>query len=467
MKPTKYLLPWLFIVTLGLFSAVHSQKAYGAGYIPPMPESMDQTDFYLLTVGLGDDLYTRFGHTILRIVDHRAGVDYNFNWGTFDWNEPNFAWNFFRGVLMYRMSLASFSQTMATYRDWEQRRVWQDKINLTSAQKRTLMQRIIWNSQPQNLKYPYQYFFRNCSTQVRDYFDEALNGALLKAFKDVPSNPPKRFRDHVRSNLGGNPFVGVSLDILMNGDIDRQMTKWDDMFLPIKLREHLMQTPAVDDSGQPLTGTTLLHGGEVLVDLPDRPLDDTAARGGFVWFALVGWLPLVPVFPFFFRHVRRRLRAGFAIGEGKPMATSWSLSGWHRRFAGAACLVWGMFAGAYGLTMTVTWILSDHSDLHHNANLWLFWPLDWIFCVVGIVFLRNQNSSKLAGLHSSIFLQFIRMLALLHILGAIILGLGALIGFIKQDVSNVLLFLALPFVMINLFLLSCVPTEIRSDGVKS
>ena len=140
LKRTKYFLAWLFLITLGLFAEIQSQKAYAAGYIPPMPESMDQTDFYLLTVGLGDDLYTRFGHTILRIVDHRAGVDYNFNWGTFDWNEPNFAWNFFRGVLMYRMSLASFSQTMATYRDWEQRRVWQDKINLTSAQKRTLMQ---------------------------------------------------------------------------------------------------------------------------------------------------------------------------------------------------------------------------------------------------------------------------------------------------------------------------------------
>ncbi|MEQ9208482.1 MAG: DUF4105 domain-containing protein, partial [Pseudomonadales bacterium] len=127
--------------------------------------------------------------------------------------------------------------TFGIYRA-EQRTVWQDRINLTNPQKAMLYRRLMWNLEPANITYPYQYYFDNCTTRVRDYLDEALSGKLSNTFDGVTA---QTFREQVHSYYESNFLIRFSLDILMNSNIDRPVSEWENMYLPLQLRRQLYE----------------------------------------------------------------------------------------------------------------------------------------------------------------------------------------------------------------------------------
>ena len=139
--------------------------------------------FYLITVDVGDMVWDNFGHTALRVYDENTNTDTVFNWGVFDISGGVgvFSWNFFKGIMNYRLATNTPSQEFAMYRE-QQRTVWQDKLNLNNPQKEILYRRLMWNLEPENVEYAYQYFFDNCTTKVRDYLDEALAGKISRQY---------------------------------------------------------------------------------------------------------------------------------------------------------------------------------------------------------------------------------------------------------------------------------------------
>src|SRR5437764_986958 len=58
----------------------------------------------VLTCSPGDELYSLFGHSALRIIDSNSRTDIIYNWGTFDFDEPDFYVKFMRGKLLYYVS---------------------------------------------------------------------------------------------------------------------------------------------------------------------------------------------------------------------------------------------------------------------------------------------------------------------------------------------------------------------------
>src|SRR5438552_15290709 len=58
----------------------------------------------VLTCSPGDELYSLFGHSALRIYDSANRTDIIYNWGTFNFDEPNFYIKFMRGKLLYFVS---------------------------------------------------------------------------------------------------------------------------------------------------------------------------------------------------------------------------------------------------------------------------------------------------------------------------------------------------------------------------
>ena len=108
---------------LGLFGRllirlafICSLVAHGASALAADTQAEDQygsVEVYLLTVGIGDQIHSRFGHTMIRIVDPKEKTDVVYNWGMFDYADPAFAWKFFKGVLIYRVGVQSFSRTLA------------------------------------------------------------------------------------------------------------------------------------------------------------------------------------------------------------------------------------------------------------------------------------------------------------------------------------------------------------------
>src|SRR6056297_1618225 len=79
----------------------------GAIDIPDI-ELSEKSRVSLLTCGPGEELYSTFGHSAIRLSDPAHG-DIVFNYGTFSFNQPNFYLRFAQGRLLYRLSVQSYS----------------------------------------------------------------------------------------------------------------------------------------------------------------------------------------------------------------------------------------------------------------------------------------------------------------------------------------------------------------------
>lgn len=385
-----------------------------------LPASFELVDFYLITVDVGDQVWDNFGHTALRVVDRNTRSDLVFNWGLFDASEGNvvFASDFFQGVLNYQLGVSPPSWEFGRY-EREQRSVWQDKINLTSAQKEILYKRLAWNLREENIVYSYQYFFDNCTTRVRDYLNEALGGRLASENRGLARST---FRDEVQEHYASLPPVAVSLDILMNSRIDRPMTQWEELFLPAQLRRELLSFPS-DVVRNGLRATML--------EEPTVVMEFTAPSAKASGYFVVGGALLVPVL-FLLLMLKRVPLSSFSSQPGFTLrAPQFSY-----RLMGLLTLVVSIISGLFGLIMSVAWLVSAHLDLHHNLNLLLFWPTD----IIGVVFairwlLAGYSYTMSSAMHNVIISYFI-----LHILAALAYVFVALTGIAEQDVVSVSIF---------------------------
>ncbi len=75
----------------------------------PKIELTDKSIVTLVTCGPGEELYEAFGHTAIRIHDPTLGLDVVYNYGTFDFDQPNFYWNFVQGRSLYMLAANRYS----------------------------------------------------------------------------------------------------------------------------------------------------------------------------------------------------------------------------------------------------------------------------------------------------------------------------------------------------------------------
>ncbi len=385
-----------------------------------LPADFNQVDYYLITVDVGNRVWDNFGHTALRVVDRNSNSDLVFNWGLFDASVGNvtFASNFFRGILDYQLGVSPPAWELGRY-EREQRTVWQDRLNLTTAQKATLYRRLAWNLREENIVYSYQYFFDNCTTRVRDYLDEALGGRLREQSR---AQTQRSFRDEVQSHYASVPPIALSLDILMNDRIDRPMTRWESMFLPANLRDRLLEFPSdVFDGAQ---RRPLLDDSQVLLEFtPPAPGPQAYPLLGAVLGGTVLFLFLV---------LRRIPLSSFSSQPGFTLRVP-ALS---YRLLGAVALLFSLLGGLLGLIMSVAWRESAHIDLHHNLNLLLFWPSDLLGLVHALRWLVSGRVCQI----STGKLALIKLYLLLHLLAAMAYVAAALTGLAGQDVVSLLIF---------------------------
>src|SRR6478609_3884171 len=55
----------------------------------------------VMTCGTGNELYSLFGHTAIRVRDRENNLDVVYNYGAFDFDTPNFVMKFTKGDLDY------------------------------------------------------------------------------------------------------------------------------------------------------------------------------------------------------------------------------------------------------------------------------------------------------------------------------------------------------------------------------
>ena len=395
-----------------------------------MPADLDQVDIYLHTVDLGNLVFNNFGHLALRVRDKVSGRDLVFNWGLFEFKDPlTFGLNFYRGILIYKLGIYPYRQAVEVYQ-YERRKVWEDKLELTREEKAKLLTKLIWNSKPENRGYPYQYFFDNCSTRIRDYLDEAMGGVVQRTAQ--LQYTPQTFRDMVYDGYSYTPGMDLFLDIALNSNVDRLMTIWERMFHPINLREVYLQHQSGD--------RPFLSESRIIAEFP-RP--ESYPGLSFILVLLVFGVPLSLIGVAFFLQKR----------SGQAFSYVY-------RLFGLISLPLLSFGALIGLLIPVTWLVSAHVDLHHNANILLFWPLDFILLAWALAIIVQGRGWSL----SEKKIVWLRNYALLHMIVTLLMPILRILGIIEQNVDRVMVWVLPPY-MVILFLLWRVGTQLKKSRV--
>ncbi|MDO4461809.1 MAG: DUF4105 domain-containing protein [Bacteroidia bacterium] len=183
------------------------------------------TKFSLLTCGPGEELYTRFGHTALRLHDDSVNIDVVFNYGLFDFNTPNFYLKFMNGELDYLLGYGSYGRFIASYTR-ENREVREAEIILSDNEKEVLWRLLSINLQPENRAYRYDFFFDNCATRVRDLLFKVKNIPL-------PYQPTGvTYRQLLHEKNTSNSWSAQGIDLLLGANTDSIASVSGRAFLP-------------------------------------------------------------------------------------------------------------------------------------------------------------------------------------------------------------------------------------------
>jgi hypothetical protein len=291
----------------------------------------------VLVMDPGEAFWERFGHDAILVEDRDAGTATSYNFGFFDMAEPGFVRNFVRGKMRYQLVALPLADDMAQYRD-EGRGMTVQWLDLEPAQARALAASLAVNARPENARYRYDYYQDNCSTRVRDALDRALGGELRRQLSGRSRGNSWR-SESVRLAWPAK-WMAFGFHVGLGGVADKPLSRWDEAFIPMRLRESLREARRSD--GRPL----------VLAEqslLPHR-------------------LSLPP------EEMPRWRLSALLLGLAVAVAASLLGARRPRLLAGLALPFW-LVCGLAGLTMAFIWFGTAHYAGHGNENLLLLSPL--------------------------------------------------------------------------------------------
>ncbi|GAB3764873.1 DUF4105 domain-containing protein [Spirosoma pomorum] len=190
----------------------------------------------LLTAGPGEDLYSVFGHTAIRVYDPVQNIDRTYGWGGFRFAENNFYVKFLRGTLPYYIDAYDMYLFVYAYQQ-ENRTLREQTLNLTAAQKDRLFDVLETNMRPENRTYQYKFFYDNCATRPRDKIAEACGDSLTIPSRSVMTG--KSYRDLMNQYLGEKPWAKVGMNLAIGQPADEQTDGWHAMYLPEQVHNQL------------------------------------------------------------------------------------------------------------------------------------------------------------------------------------------------------------------------------------
>ena len=185
----------------------------------------------LLTCSPGQELYSTFGHSALRIIDSSTYRDVIYNYGTFDFDDPAFYSKFTRGKLLYFVSVDLFENFLKEYQ-YEQRGITEQVLDLSCTEKQKLATALNENAKEENKYYKYDFTIDNCTTRLRDIVFKNANETVI--IHDIRPNKNITFRDliHEYLNKSHQYWSKFGIDVLLGMPLDKRLTNTEAMFLP-------------------------------------------------------------------------------------------------------------------------------------------------------------------------------------------------------------------------------------------
>ncbi|MFN0037235.1 MAG: DUF4105 domain-containing protein [Saprospiraceae bacterium] len=306
----------------------------------------DSARVSLMTVVPGEFVYSTFGHSAIRVTDPITRFDRCYNYGTFEFEQPNFLLKFCRGKLLYNLDVETYRSF--EYGNLQDRRPMQEQLfNMDQAQKQRLFDLLQENHKEENRYYKYDFFYDNCATRIRDILQEThfhqLQFDTSALLKDAT------MRQLLQPYLNDKPWLDFGIDLVLGLPADRRASTDNFMFLP----DYVHDLFAKAKTGN---GTPLVKGER---NIPETPLRKEPFRPSpfdrplwvMCFVALIGLLSMA-----------------------NPRT--------ERVFDS---LFWFVL-GLAGLVIALLWFATDHSATKNNLNILWAWPTHLLF------FWRNRRS---------------------------------------------------------------------------
>ncbi|WP_428231284.1 DUF4105 domain-containing protein [Flavobacterium sp.] len=203
------------------------------GYSQNLPLSKD-AKISVITCGLGNESYSFFGHTAVRVTDQINNIDVVYNYGNFDFRTPNFVAKFAKGDLQYFASVRSFPEFIDDYTN-EQRSVFEQELIIPQEAKQKLFDNLNTTLASEDRYYTYKFIDKNCTSMVVDIINKSLNGNVITKKGDTD----KTYRSILFPYFDGHFYEQLGTSIIFGTKVDQLGTK---IFLPFELKNTLEKT---------------------------------------------------------------------------------------------------------------------------------------------------------------------------------------------------------------------------------
>lgn len=310
----------------------------------------------LLTCAPGNELYSIFGHSALRIKDPNTGTDIVYNYGTFEFDGPDFYSKFVKGKLRYFLSQNNYADFIYNY-SIEGRAIAEQFLQLTCKQKIAIQQFVWENMQEENRYYKYDFLYDNCTTRLRDIIEQFQDSSMKAGV--IPQAKDKTFRNALHHYLdkGQMHWSKLGIDLLLGSPIDKKMTNRDAMFLPEYLETAMDSSRNMNET---LVESKQFPVPQIQIGITNRSSFTTP----FIIFSLL--LILIVALSFSKHSI---LNTGLKVFDN----------------------IFFTVLGLLGCLFIFMWAGTDHKQTTHNYNLLWAWPthIIWLFLK------QNKSFSRL------------------------------------------------------------------------
>ena len=185
----------------------------------------------VITCGLGNESYSLFGHTAIRIKDNINFVDAVYNYGAFDFNTPNFVPKFAKGDLQYFAVVNRYTDFLNQYA-YENRSVDEQELQIPLEYKQKLFENLNTSLASGDSHYTYKFIDKNCTSMVVDIINKTLGSPVITKKTDTELT----YRTILYPYFDHHFYEKLGTSIIFGSKVDALGTK---LFLPLELQKSL------------------------------------------------------------------------------------------------------------------------------------------------------------------------------------------------------------------------------------
>ena len=317
-------------VLLSLFSITHNNAQVNLSVY---------SEISIVTAGPGEALYEKFGHAAIRIKDPVLNLDLIYNYGVFDFNQPNFLLNFADGKMYYVLARYDFKYFLSSYKK-DKRWLKQQVLNLNKIEKQQLFLYLENNARIENATYPYDPFFNNCASKLKDITTVILKENVLLNSEKIKDK--STLRELMNKEITWNTWGNFGINLITGRILDQERNQLEYTYLP----DYLFKTIKNGKIKRDHKIINLVKREDVLLDF-DEISTNTSLFNPLAFFTLLALIvSLITI-----KDIKNQKR------------TKW------------LDFIIFFLTGIVGLILTYFWFFSSHKTAPDNYNvLWAFLP---------------------------------------------------------------------------------------------